>query len=422
MRVQSTPPFTVARRPVLLRSLAGATALLLMPAAGVGAQSAPSAAPGPGAEPLPGTAAALRGELQFLLQEHTYLAGNTTDALLGGREAEAGAAAAALSLNGSVLSRKLGSLFGAGPEARFQEQWSRHLDDYRRYTLGHLSGSEAQRQEARTDLEAFAPVLTGLLRETLPALPDSALFDALLMHVRGTLDVIDAQAAGDYARVFTLTREGATMTATGLGDPLALAIAGQLPERFPATADDAAAGSPDAPNNPLAARLLFQHHVFLASTRQATLVEGRTNAQAGVTGVLTANSQQLADRVQAGLGAPARERFLALWGAHLDAFDAYTAAAARGDAAGRTEPVTTLVRIARDLDALLTAGPGGAAVRGQIADRLTPHVTYALKAIDALAAHDPGMAYGLTGGAARQVDEIALRVAQALGAAPATTG
>src|SRR4051794_14802676 len=105
-------------------------------------------------------------------------------------------------------------------------------------------------------------------------------------------------------------------------------------------------------------------HAFLAGTRRAALVDGRTNARAGVTGVLTTNSQQLADRVQAGVGAPARERFLALWGAHLDAFDAYRAAAARGDAAGRTEPATALARIAQDLDALLTAGPGGAVLRG----------------------------------------------------------
>jgi hypothetical protein len=418
------PSPAVARRPALLRGLAGAAALLLIPAAAgdAGAQSAPPAAtPAPdlGAEPLPGTATALRGELQLLLQEHTYLAGNTTDALLGGREAEAGAAGAALNLNSSALSRKVGSLFGAGPEARFVEQWSRHIDDYRRYALGHLSGSDAQRQEARADLDAFVPVLAGLLRETVPALPDGALTAALTMHVRGTLDVIDAQAARDYARVFALSRDGATMAATDLGDPLAVAIAQQLPERFPAAADAAAAGSAEAPNSPLGARLLFQHHVFLASTRLETLVGGRPDALAGVTAALTTNSQQLVARVQAGLGAPAGDRFAAVWRQHLDAFDAYAGAAARGDASGRSEPAATLARLAQELDAVLTAGPGGAAVRGQIADRLAPHVAYALKAIDALAAHDPGTAYGLTGGAARQVDEIALRVAQALGPAPA---
>ncbi|HEX2037547.1 MAG TPA: hypothetical protein VHS99_25505 [Chloroflexota bacterium] len=414
MTTRATSRITVLRRAALLRGAGGATALLFAPALTrlAGAQATePSQAPPPpptGAEALPDSAVALRGELHFLFQEHTYLAGNTTDALLNARQAELGAAGAALNLNASVLGRLFGTLFGPIPEARFQEAWSRHINDYKRYTQGHLEGSEALRQAARADLESFAQTTEGLVRETLPALPAGSLANALMMHVHGTLDVVDAQAAHDYPRVYTLAREGAAMSATGLGDPLAEAIAQVFPQRFPPAEDGVEAQSL------LEHRLLFQHHVFLASTRMAALLEGRGEQAAGVGTALAANSQQLADRVQAHLGGTTGQQFLALWRAHLEAFESYATAAARADAAARRQPADALGRLAQDLDALLTSGAGGAAVRGQIAQQLGAHVSYTLEAIDALAGHDVGMAYGLTGGAARQVDEIAARVARAL--------
>jgi hypothetical protein len=375
-----------------------------------------------GAEPLPGTAVGLRAELHFLLQEHTYLAGNTTDAFLNARQPEMGAAGAALNLNSSSLARLFGSLYGPAAEARFLESWTRHIYDYKRYAQGHVEGSDALRQDARADLESLVPTAESFLGETIPTLPAGVAGTALSMHVQGTLEVIDAQAARDFTRVYSLAREGATMSATGLADPLALAIASQFPDRFPSPGAPAEPGGMTAPNGPLEHRLLFQHHVFLASARMTALLNGRPEQAAGAGAALGANSTQLADRVQAVLGADSGARFLALWRAHLDALDAYAAAASRADLAGRQEPTAALVRSAQDLDTLLTSSPTGGALRGQIAGRLSAHVAYSLQAIDALAGQDVGMAYGLTGGAARQIDEIAARVSVALGTASTLIG
>jgi hypothetical protein len=239
-------------------ALAGWGLALAVGAPGVGfAQTgpAPTATPAPSAAGAPmslptappssvpaataQSASDLRTVLDTLLTEHTYLAGQTTGALLGGRMDEAQAAAMTLDVNAQEIAGLIGSIYGQPAQQQFLSLWRRHLADYAQYAQATPQADVTSRSRAREDLVSFAQDLDAFISSANPNVPAGSLVDGLTKHVEGTLDVIDAQSARDYPRAFTLAKQGADMTAM-LGDPLAVAIAQQFPEEFPtaSTPDD----------------------------------------------------------------------------------------------------------------------------------------------------------------------------------------
>jgi hypothetical protein len=181
---------------------------------------------------MPKTASDLRTVLDTLLTEHTYLAGQTTGALLGGRMDEAQAAAMTLDVNAQEIAGLIGSVYGQPAQQQFLSLWRRHLADYALYAQATPQADATNRSQARQDLVSFAQDLDVFISSANPNIAAGSLADALTKHVEGTLDVIDAQASKEYPRAFTLAKQGADMTAM-LGDPLAAAIAQQFPDEFP---------------------------------------------------------------------------------------------------------------------------------------------------------------------------------------------
>jgi hypothetical protein len=208
------------------------------PAAATGAVTTPVPLPtaAPNAiVPLPPltSEADLRVALDTLLMEHTYLAGQAIGPVLADQPAQAAAAASVLDANTQEMGNLLGAVYDQQTQQSFVRLWDRHLTDYVQYARAGMNGDAATQQQARADLLQFAQDMDSLLTGVNPDLPAGTVSAGLTMHVQGTLQVIDAMQAKDFPTAYQLGKSGADMTAM-LGDPLALAIAQQYPDRFPA--------------------------------------------------------------------------------------------------------------------------------------------------------------------------------------------
>ncbi|MBV9546610.1 MAG: hypothetical protein JOY61_19750 [Chloroflexi bacterium] len=376
------------------------------------AQQTP-APPGPnpdllptGQMPLSPNAEAFRTHVGLLLQEHTYLAGATTEALIMGRREECLANQAMLNANTVELSRVIGALYGPANEAQFFQGWKRHIQDYELYAQGAMTGSAAQKQQARADLDAYVAEAQTFLQSLNPNAPTGRLGSALADHVHGTLDVIDAQAAKDVTRAYTLGRAGATMTANMLGDPLALSIIQEFPERFP--------GDPNATDAGFRRQtaLLVQADTILGGAVLSNTVMGRTPEANAISGVLEQNTTDLTNLVGGRLGDSTE--FASFWRNRQNALMTYAQAVPANDNGGRQQAVAQLSGFGQNIDQLFT--PVGGSV---LSERFVPQDTYVTSALDALGAHDVGTAKAFLGGASKQSEEIGIRLA--LAAAMAAT-
>jgi hypothetical protein len=178
-----------------------------------------------------GKASELRSGLNTLLSEHVSLAASATGAALGGRDAEFKAAAAALDANSVAISKAIGSVYGADAEAAFLPLWRKHIGFVVDYTVGLATKDKAKQTKAVNDLVGYTEDFGAFLSSANPNLPKAAVAELVKGHILTLKDVIDAQAAKDYNKTYTLLR-----TATGhmhmIADPLAEAIVKQFPERY----------------------------------------------------------------------------------------------------------------------------------------------------------------------------------------------
>jgi hypothetical protein len=93
-----------------------------------------------------------RTALNGLLQEHLFLASFATDAAIGGRTDEFGAAGAALNTNGTDLGAAIGGLFGQEAEDEWNRIWSAHNGFFVDYTTGVATDDMAVMDQAVEDL------------------------------------------------------------------------------------------------------------------------------------------------------------------------------------------------------------------------------------------------------------------------------
>jgi hypothetical protein len=396
-------------RPLLATLVACASALAVS-AATLAQTPVPTAVPGPpgaspdllptGEMPLPPSAEAFRIQLDLMLHEHTYLAGSTTDALVNGRREEFLSAQAILDANSVELARSFGALYGPAAEARFLQGWKRHIQDYELYAQAAMNGSDSQKQQARADLDAYAAEAQALFKELDPLVPE-AVGAALLDHVHGTLDVIDAQVAKDLPRAFTLGRQGALMTANELGDPLALAIVQQFPGRFPGEAN-----APDATFRRQTS-LLVQADTILGGAALAAAVMGRQPEVDAISGVQQQNLAELTSLLAPRAAGISPDQLTSLWQSRNAALMDYALAVPGNDAGKRQQAVQRLDTFRQSLDQLLM--PTGVT----LGDRFISQTAYVTAALDALGMHDVGAAKAFMAGAAKQSAEIGVRLALA---------
>ncbi|MEO6295411.1 MAG: hypothetical protein ABIP01_01265 [Candidatus Limnocylindria bacterium] len=172
-----------------------------------------------------------RTALNQLLQEHLFLASFATDAAIGGRTDEFGAAGAALNTNGTDLGGAIGGLFGQEAEDEWNRIWSAHNGFFVDYTTGVATDDQAVMDQAVKDLTTvYVPEFSAFLAGAT-GLPEDALAELITEHVLTTAAVVDAQGSGDAAAAADADREAAQHMRM-LGDPLAEAIVAAQPESF----------------------------------------------------------------------------------------------------------------------------------------------------------------------------------------------
>jgi hypothetical protein len=187
------------------------------------ASSAPSATKSAGAM---SDAAALRGGLTGLLDDHVWLAGNAlqTAVLKGGNlnDPAVKGAVTALDANSVALSKAIGGVY---PEAEkpFLASWRQHIGFFVDYTLGKATKNAAKTAKAKQDLEGYRTSFGQLINSVVPELPAAAVADELTPHVSSLLAAIDAAVAGspDFQTKLAAAAAHMPMTAATLADGIA---------------------------------------------------------------------------------------------------------------------------------------------------------------------------------------------------------
>jgi hypothetical protein len=178
-------------------------------------------------------AAGLRVALNNAFREHVYLAARATGAALGRRNAELNAAAWALDQNSMDITKAIGSVYGMGAQDAFLPLWRRHIGFVVDYTAGLATNDKAKQDKAVNDLVQYTQDFGAFLSSANPNLPKAAVADLVKTHVLTLKDVIDAQAAGDQAKVYWSLRS-AMAHMQMIADPLAEAIVKQFSDKFAA--------------------------------------------------------------------------------------------------------------------------------------------------------------------------------------------
>jgi hypothetical protein len=173
-----------------------------------------------------------RVALNGLLQEHLYLATSATDAALGGRNDEFGAAGDALNKNGTDLGAAVGSIYGPAAQTQFNGIWSAHNGFFVDYTKGVAAKNKAQMDKAVSDLTTtYIPQFSQFLAGAT-GLPTDAIAGLTKDHVLTTKAVVDDQGKKDAAAAASADRMAAQHMQK-IGDPLAKAIVAKMPDKFP---------------------------------------------------------------------------------------------------------------------------------------------------------------------------------------------
>ena len=178
-------------------------------------------------------AAELRTGLNALLGEHLLLAASATGAALAGREAQFKAIAASVDANSVDISKAIGSVYGAGAQDAFLALWRKHIGFAVDYTTGVAAKDKAKQDKAVNDLVQYTQDFGAFLSSANPNLPKTVVADLVKSHVLTLKDVIDAQAARDWQKVYPALRAAAAHMQM-IADPLADAIAKQFPAKFAA--------------------------------------------------------------------------------------------------------------------------------------------------------------------------------------------
>jgi hypothetical protein len=186
----------------------------------------------PGRDVMISPALDLRVTLDRLLGEHTFLAVELMRAGFAGG-AEAAAARAAVDDNSADLTEAVTSVYGDGAGTQFASLWDEHVDAYATYIKALADGDDAAADAARSTLEAYGAQFGAFLASANPNLTAGGVEELLDGHTQHLLAQADAYAAGDYSEAYQIGRE-AHHHIQQVSDALAIAIAEQFPEIFPA--------------------------------------------------------------------------------------------------------------------------------------------------------------------------------------------
>lgn len=338
-------------------------------------------------------AATLRAGLTGLLSEHVYLTALATGSALRadakGFEAYANALNGPTKSNTADLVAAVGSAYGPEVGKAFEGLWRSdgHIPAVVAYTQAVAAGDQAKADQAVTNMMGYAKTFGTTMNQVNSNLPAANVEKALVMHITGLKDIIDAQKAGDQPKVYSSVR-----TAYGhmgeLAEVLAVATATKFPEKF-----DGDASSPAADLRAGMTSLL-REHVLLASSATGGALGGRQPqfeaAATALNGPTNSNTADLVGAIGSVYGPEVGKAFDGLWRSdgHIPGFVAYTQAVAANDKAKADAAVQTLVGYAKTFGTTMNqVNPNLPAAA--VEEAITMHATTLLAVIDAQKAADP---------------------------------
>jgi hypothetical protein len=338
-------------------------------------------------------AADLRAGLTGLLGEHVYLAALATGSALRGDTKGFDAYAAALNgptnSNTADLTAAITSAYGDDVGKAFDGLWrsNGHIPGFVAYTQAVAKDDEAAKTKAVADLTAYAKTVGTTLHSVNSNLPADAVTEAITMHATTLIAVIDAQKAGDQAKVYSSLRE-AYHHMDGLAATLAGATAKKFPMKF--TGDSAS----DASTLRAGMTSLLREHVLLAASATGAALGGRMPqfeaAAAALNGPTDSNTADLTDAITSVYGAEVGKAFDGLWrsNGHIPGFVAYTQAVAKGDEAAKAKAVADLTAYAKTVGTTLNSVNSNLPADA-VTQNITMHATTLIAVIDAQKAGDP---------------------------------
>jgi hypothetical protein len=173
------------------------------------------------------------------------------------------AAHAAIKANSAELQAVVEAAYGAEAAADFRALWDAHIAGYLDYIQASRDNDAAARDSATARVNDYAAQLAAFLATANPHLDSAALQQMFQQHAAHLTGQVEAYAAGDYERTYALVREGYEHMFAA-GEALALGIATQLPDQFPA--DAPAPDTATAPSPAGAAGIIFATVILLGLT------------------------------------------------------------------------------------------------------------------------------------------------------------
>lgn len=326
------------------------------------------------------SAADLRVSLNALLGEHMLIAAVATSHALGAREIPFKGAVGGLDANSVDIAKAIGSVYGAEAEKAFLPLWNKHIGFVVDYTTGVATKDKAKQDKAVKDLIAYADDFGAFLSSANANLPKAAVAELVRGHILTLKDVIDAQAASDWPKAYAAIR-----TAYGhmhmIGDPLAAAIAKQMPQKFTGKSDSAAANLRNILN------LALREHAILAAMATGSALGGRAAEFNAAANAVDGNSVDIAKVIGSVYGADAEKAFLPLWRKHIGFVVDYTTGLATKDKAKQDMAVTDLVRYADEFGAFLTSA-NPKLPKSTVAALVKDHILTLKDVVDAQAARE----------------------------------
>ena len=354
------------------------------------------------------TAVELRAQLEQLLGQHAFLTVRLTRSRLRGDEDLAQSADAALSKNTADLGELIGSVYGADAAEQFEQLWFRHVTYLFNYARGVADNDAAVKSKARRDLDHYTRALSAFVETaTKKAIPASVLATKLQMHVDQLLEQVDAYAAEEYERAFTVARESYAHMFP-LGKALAAGIVTGEGKALPA--------SFDSPERELQSQLgmLLGEHAELAVDAMRSGFSNFADFPAAAA-ALDQNTRELTGMIESVFGAASARSFQTLWSAHIDDFVTYTQALATDDAALEASAKERLERFNAHFATFLSTSTHGRLATPALADAFVMHEDLLFQQINAYAEQDYSTAHQVAYDAYKHMFALAAQAATAIG-------
>jgi hypothetical protein len=337
-------------------------------------------------------ASTLRAGLTGLLTEHVYLAALATGSALRGDtkgfEAYATALNGPSNSNTSDLTAAITSVYGADVGKAFDGLWRSegHIPAFVAYTQAIAANDTAKADKAVADLNAYAKTVGTTLNSVNSNLPAAGVEEGVKMHATTLKTVIDAQKAGDQAKVYSSLR-----VAYAHMNEFAATLAGATQAKF----SDKVDGKADTKAATLRAGMtsLLREHVLLASSATGAALGGRQPqfeaAATALNGPTNSNTSDIVAAVTSVYGADVGKAFDGLWRSegHIPAFVAYTQAVAANDTAKADKAVADLLAYAKTFGTTMNSVNSNLPAAA-VEDAIKMHATTLKDVVDAQKAGD----------------------------------